>query len=195
MNNDSAKETIKFSCEYCMRYHHARSHHLSFVDKVIQFAAVMPMVIHVFSIDSWLGLVLPLDLSIIVIGFLVILGLIFDPSGQSHRHDLLYKEFARVHKKVEGIVPLDEITITKASKKLIILYSLELYPYRALEMHCENQVRLTRSDDDRFFVTMKWYHKMLRNYFRFQGTEFANNDKISVRSSGHVNGQAPNEPL
>ena len=169
------------TCEVCRRYHQERARYLNSMNRFIQFLALSLPLIYVLSFDSIFDAILLPRLSLLIVTLIVLLGLIFDIVGQYTLHRCLYNSFSELYRELNVSKTFNRRDLNELEKKVSGLYNLEPSHYRALMSHCSNQVCLSINSPLGEYAPLTFRHVILRNVFRFQGTEFPNSSQINAR--------------
>ncbi len=166
-------------CERSMRYHQARARFFNALHLFIQFivfALASANVAH--FIDFWLADDWSATLLWATVGLLALFSLVFNPAGKHTLHKSLYYKFTVLYGEVMANPDVDDKMLVEWIKNIHALYAEEPPVYRALLAHCDNQVVIALDADKGFSVNLRWYHRLLRNFVPFQGSEFPNQNQV-----------------
>ncbi len=185
-NEILSRQDLLTDCERSMRYHQARSRFLNTAHLFIQFlvfafasAGVSNLILNSLTSEAtrWLWA---------LIAVLALFSLVYNPAEKSALHRSLYRGFTILAGTIAATTEADTTTLAGWTKTIHALYAEEPPVYRALLAHCDNQVAIAMNADPGYFVDLSWYHRLLRNLWAFQGTEFLNRNQANEVSVRHA---------
>ena len=178
--NTTATETLSrddllTDCERSMRYHQARARFFNTLHLFIQFIV---FAIASASVSNLLNAVLA-DQSIVwaVVSMLALFSLVGNPARKHALHQSLYRGFTILNGTILATPDADDETQARWARDIHALYADEPPVYRALLAHCDNQIAILLGADKGFFVDLRWYHRLFRNWIPFQGAELINRNQ------------------
>lgn len=164
-------------CDRSTRYHHERVAFCKTVYLSIQFiifalssVAVANVILSTFGewIDKWLWA---------VISLLALFSLVYNPAERQNIHERLYQSFMKLAGDICADPNPDEKTLIKWTKDMHVLYAQEPPVYGALLAQCDNKVTISLNAGEGYLVDLSLRHRLLRNIFKFQGTNFSNRNQ------------------
>ncbi len=173
-----SRDDLLTDCERSMRYHQARARFFNTVHLLIQFIVFAIASASVLRwVDSWFAGQDTLWLWAII-SLLALSSLVYNPAKKYALHKSLYHGFTLLNGTILATPNADEATLAGWTKNIYALYADEPPVYRALHAHCANQIVIALGADKGYFVDLSWYHRLLRNFVPFQGTEFLNRNQV-----------------
>ena len=174
-----SRNDLLTDCERSMRYHQARARFYNNTHLLIQFLVFALATASVSRLlDTLLtGQVLLWFLA--AIGLLALFSLVYNPAEKAGLHKSLYRGFTMLNGTIFATPDADETTLSEWTKTIYGLYAEEPPVYRALLAHCDNQVAIALNKvNEGYFVDLRWNHRLFRNLWSFQGTEFPNRNQV-----------------
>lgn len=182
----NTNQTLSFDdlltdCERSMRYHQARTHFYSRLHLFIQFIIFAFANVSVYKLISsspttalWL---------FAAISLLALFNLVYNPAEKLALHKSLYRSFVTLYSTIISTTEADEKTLADWNKAIYMLYADEPPVYRALLAHCDNQVVIALgAEQQKYFVDLRWYHILFRNFLTFQESDFFNRDQVKKQA-------------
>lgn len=180
-NETLSRNDLLTDCERSMRYHQARARFFNALHLFIQFLIFAVSSVGVFQL---LSAYLSEYWSIVlfaIIPTLALFSFVYNPVEKYYLHKLLHRDFTYLYGNIMSTPDAGKNTIANWTKEIMTLYENEPPVYRALLVHCENQVSIQLDKvKDGYYVDLSWHHKWFRNFCHFQSADFLNRNQKSA---------------
>ena len=169
---------LVWNCEVSMRYHAARVSFFNSLFNVVQLLVLAVLCVTAFNIAYDPSIQ---EAVVIFVALTVLVAIGAHIRLNKLLYKTLYEALCEIYEQVGITATLNQETLNEIERRMIALYATEPYGYRALLALCDNQVSIAKDAPPGYYVPLRWYHKMLRNVFRFQGTDFVNQNQVNAR--------------
>lgn len=167
------RDNLLSDCERSMRYHEERERFFRKWHLIVQFVALG---VSGFGTYSFISNLLSAEYHawmMLAVFLLTLFLVMFSPVDKAHLHSNLKRRFTDMAGRISAAPQPDAATVAAWTEHIHAIFADEPPVYGALEAHCDNQLAIALDNVKLgYWVDLRWYHRLLRNFVPFQGSDF-----------------------